>query len=253
MVSESSEEEEVTFLTLVGAVKKAAELKHFSCADQSSPTTVMFWANIVSEALPAARGAEEQAEPDGIALTKQHFPKLLCKVLRENRCYSHLKGFEPIMDRLVTKGCAAAAGGECIKKLMSYELHDLKVLNLDGVGIDDQRKFFTSPLYDDFLHHRLPALIAQAKSSEEGEKRNEFLKCANDLMGNLPTLGEGEGSDVKKALSLFHFSLPLSERVTFAMSDPSLVTFCKGWASPFPFAALSFFLGGPCVLRRLDG
>ena len=46
---------------------------------------------------------------------------------------------------------------------------------------------------------------------------------------------------LKKTWSLSHSSIPLSERVTFAMSDPSLVTFCKGWASPFPFAALSFF------------
>ena len=76
-----------------------------------------------------------------------------------------------------------------------------------------------SPVYGDFLHQRLSALVSAAKAALEGKPRDELLACAVDLRANMSTLAEGEGEDALVAQSLFCSSLALGDRVVFLMDS----------------------------------
>jgi hypothetical protein len=161
--------------------------------------------------------------------------------VRENFvCYDNLKEFEELYKRLEEKGVKIPLLAAPMRKLMEYNISDSNsTLGVHDVDLNAQRRFFTSPLWNQFEKQRAVLMLQQAKDKEHGESRDKLLKMW-DAVPQEAMCAETM-KEVQMARSLFLSTLPLPSRVRYALEDESHVSFAADWKADFDFKALLYF------------
>ena len=233
----SSDEDDKTLSEIIKRCSEAAAAGRIYSSDTTNTHTLHFWANAVASALPKHHGTDTMDSFDAV---RENFGKLLTKLLLNSACYDNLKEFEELYKRLEEKGVKIPLLAAPMRKLMQYNISDSNsTLGVHDVDLNAQRRFFTSPLWNQFEKQRAVLMLQQAKDKEHGESRDKLLK----MWDAVPQ--EAMCAETMKAVlmarSLFLSTLPLPSRVTYALEDESHVSFAADWKSDFDFKALLYF------------
>ena len=78
------------------------------------------------------------------ALVRNSFGKLLTKILTTTRCYDDLPHFGPIFDALVPKGALIPLLAEPVRRMIKHPIDSLESMDLSGVDLATQGRFFAS-------------------------------------------------------------------------------------------------------------
>jgi len=222
---------------LVNKVKKAAAQKLFYSADTFSSSTVYFWCQQVIGALTYANERQQAAggqSPDAaegrtkMALIKQEFAPFLLRMLLKGKCFSVLKHFVTVFEKLETLGCSAPCQLSSLKDFANMELTTLAGPGVEWGGGDMGMRvtFFASPLYKDYAEQRAGALLSAAARAT-GDERAQLLSALGTAVENLDDreLVQRAGW----ATSMFTPGIPLDESLKHAMKDVERVRFASGF------------------------
>ena len=215
----------------------AAAAGRIYSSDATNTHTLHFWANAVASALPKH---PERDTLNTFSSVKENFGKLLTKLLLNSAAYENLQEFEPLYKGLEEKGVKIPVLAAPLRKLMQYKIEDSNsTLGVDDVDLNAQRRFFTSPLWNQFEKQRAALMLKQAKDKPHGASRDSLLKLW-DAVPKEAMCAETT-KEVQMAKSLFLSTLPLSSRVKYALEDESHVLFAAAWKSDVDFQSLLYF------------
>ena len=233
----SSDEEDKTLTEIIKQCSAAAAAGRIYSSDATNTHTLHFWANAVASALP------KHPETDTLntfVTVKETFGKLLTKLLLNSAAYENLQEFEPLYKGLEEKGVKIPVLAAPLRKLMQYKIEDSNsTLGVDDVDLNAQRRFFTSPLWNQFEKQRAALMLKQAKDKPHGATRDNLLKLW-DAVPQEAMCAETT-KEVQMAKSLFLSTVPLSSRVKYALEDESHVLFAAAWKSDVDFQSLLYF------------
>ena len=234
---------------LVDSVKKAVAAGRYSSPDANDSTTVEFWARSVLETFEEAAKLREAAatgaagsveESAAVALTQRPiyklFPAFVAKQLIAGPSYQSLAIFGEWFTRLAATGAVLPPLAVLIQRLAKYELTSSDAIATEGVSLEDRTHFFQSPLYNDFRSRRADAMLAKAKVAD-GAERIKIL----DIIIAVTGAGEEVNRLAVIAKTLFDQTLPMGDRVEYALKVRERASVAAQWQPDAPLAQLEPF------------
>ena len=128
---------------------------------------------------PAAAAPARQGSMDKRAsLLMTHFPGFLIKVLYNAKCWTVLKHFVTLLGELKTLGCTAPCNLEALDAFATTapDNRDVTFSSFAVEGLTERVKFFSSPMYKNFLERRADALLKKAREQKDLKTFDEWIE-----------------------------------------------------------------------------
>ena len=150
--------------------------------------------------------------------------------------YQSLDIFGAWFTRLAATGAVLPPLAVLIQRLAKYELTSSEALDTEGVRLEDRTHFFQSPLYNDFRSRRADAMLEKAKVADGAER----IKILDIIIA-----ATGAGEEVNRlaviAKTLFDQTLPMGDRVEYALKVRERASVAAQWQPDAPLAQLEPF------------